>query len=412
MAARLRAGLASVVVALVTTTCAAPPEPVRATSGLMPPGCREPTVAWAGTCVDPTGAQSATGAIGRALAGLPEPVGLGAVLELPANAILRLDDPDGDGVAVVVERRVIVEGRGARIDVEDGITAFRFSRGASWASVRDLRVVGPGPESSTVGIEVQCHGLRLDNLWLERLGQAVQAISRPRGGPCDNDDNCPDGSCVRGSCLLATLNANTQRWTNLIVRRCGGGIRLQGADANAGLLQGLEILSTPRAVQDESFLGNVYVGPTIASGREASLALGGSAQYSTVLGGYVERDGARVQTGPRTLLVGGNAVPYMDGPGERVGYRSSRLRFADLETQLRVDLPGRAGPLSWRHPDDAAGWELRRYPNPNGASWAFSWGSERVYLRPEVPRAHPVESATEPPGPVRAGGSLGPSTGR
>ncbi|MCA9609572.1 MAG: hypothetical protein KC619_28430 [Myxococcales bacterium] len=398
-------------IGVLALACAAPAEPIRTTPAPSPAPspvaahCEAPEIAWAGTCVDPTGGRSATAAVQAAIDALPAPVGLGTVLELPSNATLRLDDPDGDGVALTIARRVILEGRGARLNVVDGVTAIRLLSEAAWSSVRDLRVVGAGPETTTIGIDVRAHGVRLDNLWLHDLGQGVQARTRIRGASCEEDADCLEGTCREGTCEADRVNVNSQRWSNLLIRRCGSGVYMQGGDANGGLLEGLEVLSTPRAIQDASFLGNVYVAPLIESGLEVSIDVSGIASGSTVLGGYIERGSARAQTAGHTLMVGGNAVSYADGPGERVGFGSSHLRFRDLDTDLVVHIPSGHAAMSWRHPEDPSGWALRRFGG-NVGRWGFVAPTGRLFLDPVSPLGTPAvqttPATTERPAPTPA----------
>lgn len=392
-------------IGLVALGCAAPAESTNRPPRAEPEPCPDPEVRWAGACIDPTGGRASSRVIQQALDALPEAVGLGAVLELPANAILRLDDPDGDGVALAIRGRVILEGRGARLDVPAGVTALRVLPGASWSSVRDLRIVGPGRDSATVGVDVRGHGLRLDNLWLQGLGQAVQALTRIAGGACRSDDDCPEGACEDEACT-SRVNVNSQQWGRVLIRNCGAGVRLQGGDANGGLIEGLEVLGTPTAIQDSSMLGNVYVAPLVESGSEVSLDLRSRTQYSTVVGAYVERNSARIQTAARTLLVGGNAVSFMDGPGERVGFRASRLRFVDLESRLRIDIPGSRGAITWRHPEDPSVWELRRLPGPSGPRWGFSRATDA-----DAALLLPVGPTLEPAPPPPRGTALPPVRG-
>ncbi len=328
-----------------------------------------------GECLDPTGARDAAPALARIVAAAPSvPAGLGTPIALPENAILRLDDADGDGVAVRIDRRVIVEGRGAVLRATGDFVALRLTQPSHHSTLRDLTVEGRGRDRGGLGLDVRTHGLRIDNLWVRRIGTAVRAHTRVEvGGECSSVDDCrcADGRCEchDGRCQ-SYANANAQRWDNILISACRTGITFHGPDTNAGVITGVEIASTPDAIDDRSFLGNVWLGPMVASGTERSIGLGGSAQYATVVGAYIEMNSARA-TGPaRSLFVGGNAVRFLDGPAERVGMRSAQLAFWHPDTRLRVTIPGGAdSAFSWEHPAEGARWHLRLF---EGTRWGFS----------------------------------------
>lgn len=380
---------------LLLLACAAPVEPVHTTPSAQsetPASCAAPDVAWAGTCVDPTGGRSATAAVQAAIDALPPAEGLGVVLELPNNARLLLDDPDGDGVALTIDKRVILEGRGARVDIPEQVTGIRLLRNAAWSSIRDLSVHGTGPQHDALGIDVRAHGLRLDNLWFRAIGRAIEARSTFRGASCESDDDCVEGSCAESSCLVSA-NVNSQMWSRIVIQRSGSGVVLEGRDANGGLLEGVEVLSTPRGIEDHSLLGNVYVAPLTEGTRELSIDVSRRSAYSTVVGGYIERGDPPAQTAARSLFVGGNAASYTEGLGERVGMGASRLRFRDMNTRLQVTIPSGSAAMTWRHPDDASGSSLRRFGGTEGR-WGFATPAGRVFLSPQTPLMAPQITTT------------------
>ncbi len=361
-----------------------------------------------GECVDPTGEHDAAPALARAVATLPrEPAGLGTPLALPEGAILRLDDADGDGVALRIDRRVILEARGAVLRVSGDFVGLRLTSRARHSTLRDLTVEGRGPARGGVGVDVRTHGVRIDNLWVRRIETAIRAHSRledERSCSADTDCAC-DGrcECLEGHCA-SYANANTQRWTNVLIVQCGTGISVRGGDANASLIAGAEILGTPHAIVDDSFLGNVYVGPTLETAREQSIALLQEASYSTVVGAYIERNSARAIGPARGLFVGGNAVHFVEGNAERVGSQSARLTFWSPETNLRVTVPGsRDSVLAWRHPTEDVQWQLRSFGDGAQLRWGFSHrGAEdrTFFITDAIPgladwrRQHPI---TRPP---------------
>ncbi|MCB9598543.1 MAG: hypothetical protein H6719_37860, partial [Sandaracinaceae bacterium] len=120
-----------------------------------------------GECLDPTGERDAAPALGRIVAAMPEnPSGLGTPLPLPENAILRLEDADGDGVAWRVDRRVILDAHGAVLRVAGDYVGVRLTHLARFSTIRDLTVEGRGPARGGVGLDVRTHGVRIDNLWV------------------------------------------------------------------------------------------------------------------------------------------------------------------------------------------------------------------------------------------------------
>lgn len=328
-----------------------------------------------GECLDPTGARDAAPALARIIGGAPSsPAGLGTPIALPENAVLRLDDADGDGVALRIDRRVIIEARGAVLRATGDFVALRLIQAAHHSTLRDLTIEGRGRDRGGVGLDVRTHGLRIDNMWVRQIGIAVRAHTRLEvGGECSSADDChcADGHCqCRDGRCLSYANENAQRWENILISACRTGITFRGSDTNAGVITGVEVASTPDAIDDRSFLGNVWIGPEVATATERSIGLGGSAQYSTVVGAYIEQNSAHA-TGPaRSLFVGGNAVRFLDGPAERVGMRSAQLAFWHPETRLRVTIPGGAdSAFTWEHPSEGARWHLRLF---EGSRWGFS----------------------------------------
>ncbi|MBX3271849.1 MAG: hypothetical protein KF729_16395 [Sandaracinaceae bacterium] len=330
-----------------------------------------------GFCVDPTGERDAAPALARVIASLPEQTpGLGTPVELPENAVLRIDDADGDGVGVRIDRRVILDARGAVLRVTGDHVGVRLTAAARYSLLRDLTIEGAARRHGGIGLDVRANGIRLDNLMIRRLGTAIRAHSRlDTGQTCASAEDCAcDGvcDCREGRCS-AGANVNLQRWANVLIVQCGRGVWLRGGDANAGLFSGLDIRATPEGIVDDSFLGNVYVAPALESASERSIALLQPASYSTVLGGYIERDGAHAEGPAGALFVGGSAVPYVRGPAERVGMRSARLTFRHLDSNLRVTIPGNEhAALAWRHPSEGWGWQLRRFEDEGASRWGFS----------------------------------------
>ncbi|RAL20127.1 hypothetical protein DL240_18635 [Lujinxingia litoralis] len=345
-----------------------PSERARVTSATLEPGqalttCNRPqschqgfVCTQGGHCVDPTGQVSATAALQADFDNLPTAVGLGVPYELPPNARLRLDDPDGDGIALQVTNPIILQGQGSELVVENGVIALRISAPADWSSVRDLSFVPTTPSQphQGIGIDVRAHGLRLDNLFFDRMGTGIRAHS------------IVDGQHA---------NLNIQQWSRLVFWECHEhAMHLAGGDTNAGLFTGLEVRAG-NGILDSSFLGNTYISPTINSTTVDALTLDSSASSATVLGAYTEINAPLMRANSfHDLHLGGNAIDRLDSEGDRIGRHHASLRFRDPQTGLRVRIPGAShAALAFHHPNDGEWWYLRYFDEPSRMMWGFSY---------------------------------------
>lgn len=350
-----------------------------------------------GRCVDGTGVESATTALQADLNELPAAVGLAVPYRLPPNVALRIDDPDGDGVGLTVgdlgttRRSIILHGNGSVLRIAPDITGLRLRHTASYSRIRDLRI-DPVPElrndeHSAIGIDVRAHGVRIDNLFIQRMGIGLRAHS-------DVDLN-GDGDMEDPG---EYANVNSQQWTQIRFDSCyQNAISMDGGDANAGTMTGIEILSGA-GLSDSSFLGNTWVGVAAEGTHDTSIDMDGAAQASVVIGAYVERSDPKAQSkGLNTLWVGGNALGHMEGASERVGYHNSRLRFR-AENGLSVSIPGSPdSPFTFRHPDEGNEWGLHyedawqmwmfAYKNSGLAGWVYGWTGDRHADGPAQHRA-------------------------
>ena len=309
-----------------------------------------------GHCVDPTGQVSATEALQADLDNLPAPVGLGTPYRLPPNARLRIDDPDNDGLALHVDRRIILDGHGAQFVVENDIIALRISQPADWSSVRDLSFASQTPSQAHqgIGLDVRAHGLRLDNLYFDRMGTGIRAHSMVDG---------------------EHANLNIQQWSRIVFYECHNyAAHLAGGDSNAGLFSGLEVRAG-NGILDSSFLGNTYVSPTINSTTVDALTLDSTASSATVLGAYTEINAPDMQAHSfHDLHLGGNAIDRLNSEGDRIGRHHASLRFRHPATGLRVRIPGAAhAAIAFNHPLDGEWWYLRFFDEPSRRMWGFSY---------------------------------------
>ena len=107
-------------------------------------------------------------------------------------------------------------------------------------------------------------------------------------------------------------NANGWRVENLLVYGCRHGLKLQGADGNAGKCEQLLVQSSLSwAVLDMSFLGNEYSSPTMAGGS-GILTLDNSSCACTITGAYNE-EGTASHFGVSTLALGGTLGSDLGG---------------------------------------------------------------------------------------------------
>lgn len=326
-----------------------------------------------GRCVDGEGNASATVALQADLDELPDAVGLAVPYTLPVNAQLKIDDPDGDGVGVIVgeygegRRAVLFDGNGSGIRVAKDVVALQLRPSASYSKIEDMRFdpvasLRNDPHAA-VGIDVRAHGVRIDNLFVSRLGTGIRAVS---GLDLNGDGDTDDAD--------EYANVDAQQWSAIRFDNCyHNAIYMDGADANAGTLTGIEILGGA-GLEDGSEFGNTYVGLSAEGTHDTSVTLSGAAQASVVIGGYVERGDAKAQSASEgTLWAGGNAVSYLDGPSERVGYSNAMLRFKD-PSGLTVTIPG--GPNSafrFQHPNESKDWGL--VYEDSWKAWMFAYGS-------------------------------------
>lgn len=309
-----------------------------------------------GHCVDPTGQVPATAALQADLDNLPAPVGLGTLYRLPPNARLRLDDTDGDGLALHVDSRIIIEGQGARLLVENDLIALRISEPAAWSSVRDLSFAPtiPSQPHDGIGLDVRAHGLRLDNLYFDRMGTGIRAHS------------IVDGQHA---------NLNIQQWSRIVFYECHNyAMHLAGGDTNAGLFTGLEVRAG-NGILDSSFLGNTYVSPTINSTTVDALTLDSTASSATVLGAYTEINAPPMQAHSfHDLHLGGNAIDRLISEGDRIGRHHASLRFRHPQTGLRVRIPGAPhAAIAFNHPLDGEWWYFRFFDELSRRMWGFSY---------------------------------------
>ncbi len=314
-----------------------------------------------GHCVNITGSEDATSVLQAELDDLDEAVGMGVPYRLPDNAILQINDLDGDGIGLNVPTQVIFEGSGSVLDVENDVTGLRIDQDADFSMVRDLEIRPQDMSLDTphdgIGVDIRAHGTRLDNLYIERMGTGIRAPTNADG---------------------EFSNVNKQQWSRIVLRlNHHAGAALSGADSNGGLMTGFEVRGGA-GIDDNSFLGNTYVGNSFEGTDDLSLELGSNAGRHTVVGTYLELSDPDI-TGASNVdvFVGGNAIDRIDTSGDRVGMQSGRIRFEDPYSDgVEVKIPGHDdSPIGFKHPDEDHWWYLRYFDNTGYKTWAFAYGN-------------------------------------
>ena len=311
-----------------------------------------------GHCVNITGDRDATEAIQADLDNLDPAVGIGTPYRLPTNAHLLLNDLNGDGIALTISDKIIFDGGGSLLEVENDVTGMQLTQDAEWSLVRDLRFDPQTPQSEHDGIaiDVRAHGVRLDNILFWRMGTGVRAHTTVDG---------------------EFANVNSQQWSRLVFRGVHNkATDLAGGDANAGVMLGLEVIGSA-GIKDNSFLGNTYIGPTMEGTHTRSMDLESNAARNAVFGAYVELgDPDPTSASMHDLFVGGNAIDRLHGPGDRIGNLAARLRFESPGegTGTQVRIPGHDdSPIGWRHPEEDEWWYLRYFDHPSMLGWGIAY---------------------------------------
>jgi len=217
---------------------------------------------------------------------------------------------------------VIIEGNGYTI-VGGGL---HLLPGAAWSTVRDVRFDGAG---TGIALDIEAHGVRLQNLWVDDWGIGIRASSN-EGAPA--------------------ANANAQFWQALWVVNNDTGIKFDGIDANAGLLLGVQTRNNTTHILDSGFLGNTHVGGTM-DGTGVKLKTDSAADYSTFIGSYIEGDPIALtdlSLAGYPLIVGGSLSKWtalwygkwtVSPFGySKLGFRANRI--VGMPGDISVQLPG------------------------------------------------------------------------
>jgi hypothetical protein len=173
----------------------------------------------------------------------------------------------------------------------------------AWSYIHDLAIKGEekfGPPKDRVGVEI---------VWRAEMERVyVSGFS---------------GDCVyihATHTSSPTTDANGFLLRAMRIDKCGGdGLRVEGGDANAGLVESVDVGSVSGACfRDQSFLGNTYVaGQAAACGKGSYVSEGRNAR-NTYLGCYSESDSAAPVVPWPAVWLGGLTGQYPVGDGTQL----------------------------------------------------------------------------------------------
>jgi hypothetical protein len=230
-----------------------------------------------------------------------------------------LADHDNDGACVKVSNAVLLSLGGSRIHTPYDVHGFWIKGpNAQYARIADGAIAFDGSASHEGRcIKIQAHGVQVAN---------VRTIYGDVGIEITNQNE-------------HQFNANCCTLRDVVIANARVGLRLAGADSNAGTFTGVEIngdgLTSEIGILDESFLGNTFIGTHIATVSQHAYICTQPANYSTHVGTYIEANCGYELTGgfeacvssqPRVTFVGGGAIPVVD-VGDRIGLGMSRVSF-------------------------------------------------------------------------------------
>ena len=308
-----------------------------------------------GLCINITGERDATEILTHDLQMLPEAVGTGIPYRLPDNAILRIQDLDGDGVALLLERQIHLDGAGSLFLVDPDTIALRITPEGAHSSLRNFRIDPTEPDAphQGIGIDIQAPAIGLENLYFWRMGTGIRADSEL----LENSERGLQG----------------QQWARIVFDEIHHHATfIRGDEAHAGVLIGTEILGGAGHL-DASTGGNTYVGVTADNSTHQSIELTDEFASSTVAGLHlVGNSPAASSASIDDFHIGGNAIIDLDGPGDRVGQQAAILHFLDPEERLiAARIPGDGdSPIQWDHLDEDSDWSFRIFPD--FSEWTLS----------------------------------------
>lgn len=276
---------------------------------------------------DPTGVADSLSAFNAAMDSLPDSGGV-----LIVDSVFYCSD------TIVVNKPIAIIGTGSYaaasgIKFPGNKTGIRFNNSqlsgtgtsADGASVKNLSIRCINTQTSGHGIDVRASGVVVDGCFVTSFPE--------------------DGIHIFGDMGLSQGNGNLWRVTNTEMVSCNGnGLRVHGADANAGLALNVSVKDCGGwSFIDESKLGNTYVACHAAGSALGDYKNNGTTTYSTYLGCYSEVEAGVSQssfTGPATIVGGIMSTQGGTGIYGGVGDYYGGLNLNSKESRIYFRLNG------------------------------------------------------------------------
>jgi hypothetical protein len=298
---------------------------------------------------------------GWEVAGRPAYSG-GARIRVPAGAYFLSDSID-------LKRTVIIEGETGGM-AGGQATVLRFAPNCHGFIIEAWNTIGGDRvESAATGAG---DGTILQNLAIislgGRTGHGVFARARFIGRELNISKFPGDGYHVVagvGAGGATEGNANNFQILGGRVEQCGGdGVHVAGADANAGLIQGVDSSHNGGwGFYDKSFLGNTYVACHTGENRTGGYCSVDPNARNVYLGCYSESDQKPSQIASPAMVIGGLHAAGVIGSGTVIsgvdgallsagGFRSEKGNFlvqmGGGPGQVLSLVDPKAAPLGWR----------------------------------------------------------------
>lgn len=219
---------------------------------------------------------------------------------------------------IVVNRRMDVDFQGGVLVPMDGVIALDVQAPAWGCRIRNINVYGQSRDPAAhdeSGIVMGAYACVLEHVLVRWCGTGITWDGRI-GEADDANDTWLD-------------NVNGATGNIVRVFNCGTGVVVKGGDSNGGVQFAVIVDNCDVGIRDESFLGNTWVGLHMHTISGEGYDATASANYSTMLGSYMEADVlGGVDSMAKTTWVGGGAIPYVK-VGDRIGLGMCRLGFSD-----------------------------------------------------------------------------------
>ncbi|MDY7395248.1 hypothetical protein UMM65_08335 [Aureibaculum sp. 2210JD6-5] len=256
------------------------------------------------------------------------------LLKLTPNTIFEIDQ------TLWIRKRLIIDGQGSVIKFKGDITGIKIGEDytiddefrpetkydSTYTIIKDLDLIGDSTLSNRSGIGILCwsHGLRLNNIRFSYWREGIL---------CDGE--------------LHKRNVNNTSFRDLLFRLCDTAIYFSGRDADAGIIDGCEIVGCETGIKMTNItyqnFSNVYF-----EAVKHPIDNSSTSDYSTWVGCGTEGAAISNKFKGAGTIAGGNLVSAarkVNASGERIGRGDSRLSFTVLDRNdskkgVRVFIPG------------------------------------------------------------------------